>query len=98
MKRRRLWIAPVILMFGPGRSSAQDAASTETVTTECTDVSTDCTRSGSSCSTTRSGSSCGQSVVRYGSDCGVRQNYGQCKPRNNKDCSPVELGHACYPG
>ncbi|MDO8517328.1 MAG: hypothetical protein Q7S33_04335 [Nanoarchaeota archaeon] len=39
----------------------------------------------------------GDSVIRYGSDCGVRQNYGQCKPRNNQSCEPVRFGNECYP-
>jgi hypothetical protein len=45
----------------------------------------------------REGSPCGESVIRYGESCGVR-NYGHCRPRNNKDCDPVQIGSACYPG
>jgi hypothetical protein len=73
MKRRKLWVAPAVLMFG-----AVDANGNEE-------------------KKAKQGSPCGESVIRYGEECGIR-NYGHCRPRNNKDCDPVQIGSHCYPG
>ncbi|MHB9030859.1 MAG: hypothetical protein ACYC9O_18980 [Candidatus Latescibacterota bacterium] len=73
MKRRKLWVAPVVLMFGAVDSNGKEEKKA------------------------KQGSPCGESVIRYGEECGVR-NYGHCRPRNNKDCEPVQIGSACYPG
>ncbi len=69
MKRRKLWVTPVILLFSAGDGAGQ----------------------------VQQGSACGESAIRYGADCGIR-NYGLCRPRNVQDCAPVEIGHSCYPG
>lgn len=36
----------------------------------------------------------GDSVIRYGSDCGIRQAQG-CRPQNGEACTPLQFGADC---
>lgn len=40
------------------------------------------------------GAECGDSVLRYGPECGIRTG-NKCQPRNPAQCTPIQFGVSC---
>ena len=86
IKRRKLWIAPLLLVFGAERNEVQ--------------AKNDNNQGNQG--TPRIGNTCAQSVIRYGPKCLVRQGVGclprvgpQCQPTRFGANCVTRIGAAC---
>ena len=78
IKRSKMWVAPLMLIFGSSVSGADKKGKT--------------IKKGK----TFFGAKCGESVIRYGPQCGIR--IGQeCRVRLGNKCHPTRYGPSCVP-
>ena len=76
IKRRKLWVAPLMLAFGSTGSDADNETSIS--------------------NSARQGQQCGESIIRYGPQCGIRTGQ-ECKIRQGNQCHPARYGPSCKP-